>query len=364
MDGWSLDKYLTLDVWSQIYAKLGDPLDRYKSDTTVRLKDETIQMQRAQLDLRLSWRSKKQFHTDIASQEERKDCVLCPFVLVVKIDMVSALDKYKKEHSQKKKTEKPLTKSTTATESNGSVERPTNGSSLHRVEEYVPASRSNISESLKYTPSTLSPKIAITSNHTTEEYTPLTLLTQTADDESDVITYTPTKIGDQHYKYQSLAKTDLNRNDYPEKKKRNELHKMTDLFGDFGDDHRSEMGSTTKITPTDGSKRKQKTQPQGSLDSWITNRSKKTYSPADGSGNEDAKKKRKITANSPVEVPTGSRNDKEEENRKLKALREEFEEMEKQSRNTRDIDQMYVVDLDFISFIFYLVLMIFFCLLF
>ncbi|XP_055322355.1 uncharacterized protein LOC129578193 [Sitodiplosis mosellana] len=323
VDGISLDKYVGLDVWTQIYAKLEEPLERYRSGIDTRLKEEIITMRRAQLELKVSWRSKQPYHREIVNLELKK-ADLCPYVMVVKIVMVSALDKYKKQHSQEKlTTEKPATKSKSTVrssdESNG--ERKSNdSSSAVDVEEYVPAG--SVANSFKYTPSTVS-----SSNEKSDksnEYSP----THGAD---DIVTYTPTKIGeikshkDQNTKHKLNMKTDVNRNDFVSKKKRSDAPKINDLFGGDSDDSNSRLNknlrSAKKTIQTDSSKEKH----QPKIEDWVTTRhSKKTPNPIENGAPDDVQKKRKIE-----NVNANGTTAKDEEAKKLRALREEFEQMDK-----------------------------------
>lgn len=264
VNGLSLDKYIGLDVWQQIYTKLEEPLEKYRNNIDTRLKDDTIQMRRAQLELRVSWRSKQAFHREIVNQEV-KQCNLCPYCMVVKIGMVSMLDKYKKQQSHEKlTTEKIQTKSSNIRESDESNElRTSNGSSSADVEEYVPEGK--VANSLKYTPSTVSSKTE--KSIKSDEYSP----TQSAD---DIVTYTPTKISDtksqreQNNRHKIATKTDLNRNDYQSKKKRIDP-KINDLFGGDSDDNSKRLNhvlrSAKKPIHNDSSKEK----PQPKLEQWV-----------------------------------------------------------------------------------------------
>lgn len=279
IDGLSLDKFVGLDTWEQIYLKLKEPFERYGSSTDTRLKDETISMRRAQLELRVSWRSKQPFHREIVGLE-MKNADICPYVMVVKIAMVSMLEKYKKQHSQEKlikqqsqdiekiTTEKTVAKPKSTVrssdESNGA--RTSNGSSSNDIdadiEEYVPAG--NVPNSLKYTPSTVS-----SSNERSDEYSPTT---KGAD---DIVSYTPTKIDDtkshkdQNNKHKPNIKTDLNRNDYVSKKKRTDPSKVDNLFGadsdDSNDRRNANLRSASRTNQTGSSKEK----PQPKLDNWV-----------------------------------------------------------------------------------------------
>ncbi|XP_031620826.1 uncharacterized protein CG4951-like [Contarinia nasturtii] len=225
----SLDKYIGLDLWSQIYTKLNTPLEKYKSNIEAKLKAETISMHRAQLELKLTWRNKQPFHREVLNQE-KKNCDLCPFVLIVSISPVSLVNKYKKQLSQDKlTTEKSQSKSTNehksatqpklmsgreSSDSNG-TRTPNSVDSTENVEEYVPPGITT-AKNLNYTPSPTGVKKM-------DEYTPPNSIKS----DSDIITYTPTKIDEnKSYKHKSTVKTDLNRNDCPHKKKRTNYHKV------------------------------------------------------------------------------------------------------------------------------------------
>lgn len=269
VDGLSFDKYIGLDVWTQIYTKLEEPLQRYKKSIETRLKDEIIPMRRAQLELRVSWRSKQAFHREIVKLESSKKCDLCPFSMVVKIGMVSVMEKYKKQHSQDKMAiEKSQQKSIVRETNESNGQRTSNGSSsCADVEEYVPSGSGE--NSLKYTPSTVS-----SSNNEksikSEEYSPDLF------GDVDAITYTPTKIDekkvikDQSNRHKSTTiETDLNRNDYHTKKKRTEAPKINELFGGDSDDSSGRLNhilrSAKKTNHTDSSKNK----PQPKIDHWV-----------------------------------------------------------------------------------------------
>lgn len=352
--GLSLDKYFGVDVWSQMYTKLEAQIELYKADTKAQLKEITIPMNRAQLELRISWKSKKPFHKEVAYQQLSKErgCDLCPYVLVVKVAMVSALDKYKKQHTQQElKTErpssKPSTKSIKPEPSEATDSRTSNGSSSNDVEEYVPAPITSIDRIPKYTPSALSMvgKTILSSMEkisVTDEYTPAL---QRADDKDDIITYTPTKIDE--VKLKSTMKTDLNRNDYPEKKKRTDT-KICDLFGDSGDEPELENNGTSRFLrstkkPSQSDVVKGTPKPQSKLDGWVTNRSKKGPDQNDQNRplNEEVKKKRKLNADSPAElssgpvpvsVPVPVTNAKEAEAQKLRKLAQELQQWDQMNK--------------------------------
>lgn len=329
VDGFSLDKYLGLDVWAQIYTKLDVAVDKYRNNIEIRLKDETIQMRRAQLELVLSWKNIQPFHREVV-RIERKNCDFCHFVMVIKIGMISLQDKYRKQLSQEKSLDKhkdsQKSKSALCESDGSSAIRTSNGSSSNDVEEYVPAARSNVvSNSVNYTPATLT-KI-IEKATVTEEYTPIT---QSIEDDKGMVTYTPTKIGDTKsnrepsHRLRSAVKTDVNRNDCNDKKKRNNDAKISELFGDSDSDVdknvRSNLNLRSKSKDHTDTKRTPK--PQKSLDSWVARRQ---IIKTQNGITDDNPKKRKIDAISPIELVHSVKDD---EAKKLKALREEWEQMD------------------------------------
>lgn len=237
----SLDKYLSLDVWSQIYTKLEAPFERYKNNVNHHPKSETIQLRRAQLDLRVSWPKCETYHTDVIDhmvkdmdKEKENGCDVCPYVMLINVSMVSVLDKYKKLHSNTKKTDTTTAKSDKRSSDDSNETRQSASSSTNDTEEYVPAARTNVSSGLKYTPSTLVGSTS-TEQLTSDEYTPTKR--ETIEDEHGSVSYTPTKIvqsdktsfrGTAEQKHK--AATDLNRKNCTEKKKRLEPRYSTDLF--------------------------------------------------------------------------------------------------------------------------------------
>lgn len=330
IDGCSLDKYMSLDVWSQIYAKLETIVDEYGKSIDKRPKDDTIQMRRAQLELKIVWRTMQPFYKEVV-RLEKTNVALCQFVMVVKVNTVSVIDKYKRQHSQEKlsqksQTQRKLDSSDATRSSNGS-------SSNDQEEEYVPSSRNNISNNLDYTPTTLtnSTEKKSKANSNTDEYTPIT---QIADD--DIVTYTPTKI-EQHknaqLKYKSSTTIDVNRNTCPDKKTRTD-----DLFGDSDESDipiKSNFNLRSKSVAQTPSKSAVKT--QKSMDSWITTRSSKTQNPA---SNVDTTKKRKLDEQAAIESShtkhSNAPSAKDEERKKLRALAKEWEEVEKEKQIVLD----------------------------
>lgn len=325
VDGFSLDKYLSLDVWTQIYAKLEPIVEEYGKCIDTKPKEDTIQMRRAQLELQITWRTLQPFYKEIM-RSEKKNLTLCQFVMIVKVNAVSLIDKYKRQHSQEKLSQKSQTQ---RKPDNTDATRSSNGSSSNDVEEYVPAARSNIENNLDYIPATLSNSVEkkIKKNSNTDEYTPVM---QVADD--DIVTYTPTKIEQQKElmnKYKSQAKTDVNRNDFPDKKKR-----ADDLFGESDEPDRQiksnfNLRSKTSTQTTTKVAVKQ----QKSMDKWVTTRQIKIEN---SGSNVDMTKKRKIDETAPIESShakhSNIQNPKDEEAMKLRALAREWEREENEKQ--------------------------------
>lgn len=314
VSGCSLDKYISLDCWSQIYTKLEAQLEQYKANTAIQPKEDTIRMERAQLELRISWRNLKSYHKDIASIET-KNCDLCPYVLTVKIYTISLLSKYRKLHD--KKTEKTTTKTTiddvlNERTQNGTSTSTASASQSTNFEEYIPAPVAQVGSSLDYTPSTVpnsSESITPSKCGPPDEYTPS--LHNADDGDNNDVTYTPTKIARQKAKNRLH---DVNRNDCSDKRKRTGS-KLNDLFGgDSGDDTETNGNGTVSTTalrslrsakkPTSNEIIPGTPNIQPKIDTWVTTgRSKKaTTNQQPIKQNENCpEKKPKIAQPSPSE---------------------------------------------------------------
>lgn len=243
----SLDKYLGADAWSQIYKKLEPQLQEFRNAGDLSKEEEIVNLNRLQLELNISWKKVRTYHKDVVQQFNGRSCDnSCAKVLNVKVRMSSGLDKYKKLHPHEKTTEKNSTETTidgelsNASTSNAATEnRTSNGSTSQslsqNVEEYVPEPLTDVSSSLNYTPSTLSSSIEnvvasqFFDNDIEDVYTPSQ---KNGKNDSQIVTYTPTKITRTTSRTAAAKKTDLNRNDCTEKKS----HKMKKIFGDSGDE--------------------------------------------------------------------------------------------------------------------------------
>lgn len=100
VQGYSLDKYLSLDVWSQIYTKLNDSIERAAQKSLIDLKKDVISMRRAQLELKISYKTTEPFHTDIVRLECDNSNVH-PHVMLVNVETFSDVRGYKKAHPSK-----------------------------------------------------------------------------------------------------------------------------------------------------------------------------------------------------------------------------------------------------------------------
>lgn len=298
--GFSLDKYLTLDAWSDIYKKLNDLIERAGQKTTQleQLKSETIRLKRSQLELKINYKKTEEFHTDIIKQEA-KSCDVCPHMMRVKIEMYTDIQGYKKGSSSKSNKADgenvSVTKITETSENGGGRksnlsmdEDSKSGDTISRStktdDEYIPSSRSNVNAKVSYTPSKLSQ-----CHKEANEYTP-------PGEIDDIIIYSPRKIDGQKTspKPYTIPKTrskdgkidettDYNKNDCSNDTKSTKPSKdlQQDLFGDSDDNEMATIvtRSARKRTdskptkPINGDNRVTKKQ-QGDLNDWIVNRDK------------------------------------------------------------------------------------------
>lgn len=320
----SLDKYLTADVWSQIYDKLKPTIGKYQPQATELLEGETIVLRRAQIELKTTWKKAKSWHQNIIQQLNRNgdssQNADTAHVLMVSVGMVSALEKYKKQYGVEKKAEKRPTESVEGESSTpgGSVVKETRSSNESKMsqedEEYVPASVTDLPACLNYTPSTKSNSVDNEQN----EYEP-----PVVNGNSNLQpTYTPSKKIPTTVSKATKAKTDSS-----EKPKKQ--HCMKTIFGgDSGDDNDSDsksesrsLRSTQKTPQTDADKPKTF---QTSIDGYMTNRSKRTDTKKDCDRSDDKKKIRKIAAQEKIDCNAAKRIEDE----KMRKLREECELMD------------------------------------
>lgn len=68
----SLDKYMSLDVWKNLYEKISRPIDRYVRNESNVPSKETIPMRRSQLDLNISWQKCVSHHLSLLGLEAER----------------------------------------------------------------------------------------------------------------------------------------------------------------------------------------------------------------------------------------------------------------------------------------------------
>lgn len=160
--GFSVDKYMSLDVWTRLYEKLGKTIERYvKSETKLPTK-ETIVMTRAQLDLHVSWRQTDAVHSSLCDTTADN---IYPYFMVVDVRAVSRVNDFLKKRTKSKSRDNghadtveqenspPSTTPACSAINVGNSE--TNVAIKRPHEEYVPEQRttSPIPSTLSYTPS-------------------------------------------------------------------------------------------------------------------------------------------------------------------------------------------------------------------
>lgn len=174
---YSLDKYMSLDIWSRLYEKITKSIDRYVSNEKNKPASETIGMHRAQLDLHISWRKMNAEHSVVV--DTMPDTIYTYF-MVVDVRAVSKINEFIKKSSKSVSAsngrvdsfeDENSTQSTSTSTSNGKAIKNGEATTSKRShEEYVPAATkaSPKSSKLKYTPSKSTEMDA-------DEYTPIKL---------------------------------------------------------------------------------------------------------------------------------------------------------------------------------------------
>lgn len=300
VQGCSLDKYLTLDVWSQIYTKLNDSIVFAAQKSLKDLKKDVISMRRAQLELKISYKTTEQFYIDIA----REECVngnIHPHVMLVNVDTFSDVRGYKRAHPSKNHQSNDRTETKNLSKDDEYIPTPTNRHTIDST--VIPV----------YTPSKM--KSERHDGYTiNDEYMPF------GANKNDHYSYSPQKIacknsksevtkknsqnGRQNsdlYHIETSSNIDHNENNYKDDgaSKTSSLSSQN-LFGSSDDDSpkmsicrtRSQSRTKTKTTTRsgDGSKKDQ----HKSTDWCQTDRLKCKNSKPDTSGLKKGQKKRKI----------------------------------------------------------------------
>lgn len=300
-------------------------------------------MNRAQLNLDVSWTPTKAIHSQLVAMENIDIVDLCPSVMVVHVELYSMLDKYKKENPIKNVINNVDHKSNASDKDNG-----TNVYSQHKIdEEYVPAARTSVKIDLQYTPSIVTPL----AKQQSDEYTP------TYNGSDEIVKYTPTKIEKSQSDDSIASKSsqskqiDLNRNDCVTKRIKSSPRKIQqELFGGSDEDEfdaekrkiieseitmkssrkRPGFDKQNKLNPIESPDTMKK---QSKLNSWLS----KTRKPETTKGKEtqtieDIPRKRKLTSVHPAkEENSVEQNQKKAENQsnnmeKLKRLHARLDE--------------------------------------
>lgn len=200
---YSVDKYMSLDVWTRLYEKLGKTIERYvKSETKLPTK-ETIVMTRAQLDLHVSWRQTDAVHSSLCDTTADN---IYPYFMVVDVRAVSKVNEFLKKRTKSRSRDnghadtaeqEDLSPSTTPVCSaiNVGTSEMTNVAIKRHHEEYVPEPRTSSPKpsALSYTPS---------KNIETkpDEYTPTKMIVVDASvDERNPFHYSPSPINNNNY---------------------------------------------------------------------------------------------------------------------------------------------------------------------
>lgn len=376
VDGYSLDKYLTLDTWAQIYTKLTDPINAYVEDTSKTPDSTSIKMNRAQLHLKISWTAIDAMHRQLTIIENLDNSNVCPLMMNVHIDVWSMIDKYKKDN--KIKTESPPSTNGNGTSSKNATAKispPKKAittadlavklkltKEIDTDEEYVPPASGNV-EFLQYTPSSVT-------SAKSEEYMP----TNGSDDADHIVSYTPTKISKSHSddvidakKYGQNSKTDANRNDYNSKRDKTSI--KTDAFADLFGDSDDSVGAMTRsakksaqqrlhVTHRKASKHtSNETKIQTNLSQWVTTKDD-CNSLDDLKSMKEPNKKRRIDTSHPIEMrenidANALKNGKEpktDEADRMKLLSAKLDK--KLEKSSRKVDTLYVFILFLLSFFF------------
>lgn len=92
----SLDKYMSLDVWKNLYEKISKPIDRYVRNEWNVPSKETIPMRRSQLDLNVSWQKCDSHHLSLLGLESER---VYTYLMEVKVRGVSKVNEFVKTRS-------------------------------------------------------------------------------------------------------------------------------------------------------------------------------------------------------------------------------------------------------------------------
>lgn len=91
----SLDKYMSLDVWKNLYEKISRPIDRYVRNESSAPSKETIPMRRSQLDLSVSWQKCDSHHLSLLELAPER---VYTYSMEVTVRGVSRVNEFVKTH--------------------------------------------------------------------------------------------------------------------------------------------------------------------------------------------------------------------------------------------------------------------------
>lgn len=92
----SLDKYMSLDVWKNLYEKISKPIDCYVTNESNVPSKESIPMRRSQLNLDISWQKCDAHHLSLLGLETEK---VYSYLMEVKVRAVSKVNEFEKSRS-------------------------------------------------------------------------------------------------------------------------------------------------------------------------------------------------------------------------------------------------------------------------
>lgn len=212
---YSVDKYMSLDIWTRLYEKLSKPMERYVRNPMKMPAKETIQMHRAQLDLVVSWKKVDEMHSGVCDTVTHE---MYPYFMVVEVhtvtrvnDFVRKLSKFKAESNGRNDSmENESAPEATRVQQNVPIAGDSGARnacmSKRTHEEYVPEKWTAVPDlfNLSYTPS----KNGGTS---VDEYTPTKMVkveggTEARGTIGDDHHYFPSPINNNNYKEHSTSK--------------------------------------------------------------------------------------------------------------------------------------------------------------
>lgn len=96
----SLDKYMSVDAWTNLYEKIAKSVDRYVANEAKMPSKEKISMRHAQMELEVSWQKCDALHLSMLELEPSE---VYTYFMVVKTNAVSKVNEFMKMRSAKSK---------------------------------------------------------------------------------------------------------------------------------------------------------------------------------------------------------------------------------------------------------------------